>query len=62
MSDVILLMIAIAFVLVAFLAVVTTLSAPPRIRRIATGVIYGCCIAALVSVAMAAWFFFRLPA
>ena len=55
MSDVVLLMISIAFVLVALLAVVSTLSAPLTARLIANGVIYGCCIAALVSVVMAAW-------
>jgi hypothetical protein len=55
MSDVVLLMISIAFVLVALLAVVSTLSAPLTASLIANGVIYGCCIAALVSVVMAAW-------
>ena len=50
MSGVIFLMMAIAFVLTAFLSVVATLSAPPTVRRMANGVVYGCCVAALVSV------------
>ena len=41
MNSVIFLMIAIAFVLAAFLSVVATLSAPPRISRMANVVIYG---------------------
>ena len=48
-DGVIFLMIAIAFVLVAFLSVVATLSAPPTVRRMANVVIYGSCVAALVS-------------
>ena len=62
MSGVIFLMIAIAFVLAGFLSVVATLSAPPRVRRMANGVIYGCCVAALVSAMLAAWFVFWPPA
>jgi hypothetical protein len=62
MSGVIFLMIAIAFVLAAFLSVVATLSAPPTIRRMANGVIYGCCGAAVVSTVLAAWFVFWPPA
>jgi|HubBroStandDraft_6_1064221.scaffolds.fasta_scaffold123530_5 hypothetical protein len=58
MNSVIFLMIAIAFVLAAFLSVVATLSAPPRVSRMANVVIYGCCVGALVSVMLAAWFFF----
>ena len=58
MSGVIFLMIAIAFVLAAFLSVVATLSAPPIVRRMANGVIYGCCGAAVVSTVLAAWFVF----
>jgi hypothetical protein len=60
--SVIFLMIAIPFVLVAFLSVVATLSAPPTVRRIANGVIYGCCVAAVVSIVLAAWFGFWPPA
>jgi hypothetical protein len=56
MSDVVLLMISIAFVLVALLAAVTTLSAPLAARLIADGVIKGSCTAALVSVLLATLF------
>jgi hypothetical protein len=59
---VIFLMISIAFVLVAFLSVVATLSAPPNVRRMANGVIYGCCVAALISAILATWFVFWPPA
>jgi hypothetical protein len=55
MSDVVLLMIAIAFVVVALLAAITTLSASLRTRLIADGVIYGCSVATFVSVVVAAW-------
>ena len=58
MNGVILLMIAIAFVLAAFLSVVATLSAPPTVSRMTNVVIYGCCVAALVSIVLAAWFVF----
>jgi hypothetical protein len=61
MSDVILLMIAIVFVLVAFLLTVATASASPTVRRIANWVIYGSCVAALVSVMLAAWFLVHPP-
>jgi hypothetical protein len=43
MTDVVLLMISIAFMLVALLAAVTTLSAPLAARLIADGVIKGSC-------------------
>jgi hypothetical protein len=49
MSGVIFLMIAIAFLLAAFLFVVATLSAPPRVRRLTSRVSYGSCVAALIS-------------
>jgi hypothetical protein len=62
MSDVIFLMMAIVFVLVALLSVVATLNASPTVRRIVNRVIYGCCVAALVSVVMAAWFLYLAPA
>jgi hypothetical protein len=62
MSDVVLLMIAIAFVVVALLAAIATLSASLRARLIADGVIYGCSVAALVSVVVAAWSGFWAPA
>ena len=59
MSDVIFLMIAISFLVVAFLTAVATTSASPRVRRIVNGVSYGSCVAALVSVVLAVWFLFR---
>ena len=59
MSDVIFLMIAISFLVVAFLAAVATTSASPRVRRIVNRVSYGSCVAALVSVVLAVWFLFR---
>jgi hypothetical protein len=62
MSGLIFLMIASAFVLAAFLCVVATLSAPPTVRRMANGLIYGCCVAALVSAMVAGWFVFSPPA
>jgi hypothetical protein len=62
MNGMILLMLAIAFVLVAFLTVVATLSAPPTVSRIANVLIYGCCVGALVSGILAAWFVFWPPA
>jgi hypothetical protein len=62
MNGLIFLMIAIAFVLVAFLSVVATLSAPPTVRRMTNVVIYGSCVAALVSAMLAAWFVFWPPA
>jgi hypothetical protein len=62
MSGVAFEMIAISFLMVALLAAVATLNAPPRVRRIANGVIYGCCVAALVSVVLATWFLFWPPA
>ena len=61
MSDVFFLMIAIVFVLGAFLLTVATTSASPAVRRIANRVIYGSCVAALVSVMLAAWFLFHSP-
>ena len=62
MSDVIFLMMAIVLVLVALLSVVATLNASPTVTRIVNRVIYGSCVAALVSVVLAAWFLFRPPA
>ena len=62
MNDVVLLMmVSVAFVLEALLAAVTTLSAPLTAKPIANGVIYGCCVAALVSILMAAWSGFWQP-
>jgi len=61
MDDVIFLMAAIAFVLIALLSTIATLNTGPTVRRIANGVIYGSCVAALVAVVLAAWFLYRPP-
>jgi hypothetical protein len=58
MSDVAFLMIAISFLMVAFLGAVATINAPPKVRRIANWVIYGSCVAALASVVLAVWFLY----
>ena len=62
MSGVAFLMIAISFLMVAFLTAVATLNASPKVCRIANRVIYGSCVAVLVSIALAVWFLFRPPA
>jgi hypothetical protein len=62
MSDLAFLMIAISFLMVAFLTAVATTNASPRVRRIANRVSYGSCVAALVSIVLAVWFLFRPPA
>jgi Na+/H+-dicarboxylate symporter len=62
MSDVAFLMIAISLLMVAFLTAVASANASPKVRRMANKVIYGSCVAALVSVALAVWFLFRPPA
>ena len=59
MSGVAFLMIAISFLMVAFLTAVAT-NASPKVSR--TGVVYGSCVAALISEALAVWFLFRPPA
>jgi hypothetical protein len=59
MSDVAFLIIAISFLLVAFLTAVATLNASPRLMRIGHRVILGSCVAALVSVVLAVWFLLR---
>ncbi|MEA2909725.1 MAG: hypothetical protein QOJ15_1806 [Bradyrhizobium sp.] len=56
MTDVIFLLVAIAFVIVA-LGAIATLNRSPTVRWIANRVIYGSCIAALISAALAVWFF-----
>jgi hypothetical protein len=61
MIDVIFLMIAIIFVLVAFATAFVTMGASPTVRRITNWVIYGCCIAALASVVLAVWFLLWPP-
>jgi hypothetical protein len=62
MSGLIFIMMASAFVLAAFLSVVATLSASPKVSRTTNVVIYGCCVAALVSAMLAAWFVLWPPA
>ena len=62
MSGVAFLMIAISLLMVAFLTAVATLNASPKVSRIANRVIYGSCVAVLVSIALAIWFLFRPPA
>jgi hypothetical protein len=62
MSGVAFLMIAISLLMVAFLTAVATLNASPKVSRIANRVIYGSCVAILVSIALAVWFLFRPPA
>jgi hypothetical protein len=55
-------MIAISFLMAAFLTAVATTNASPRVRRIANRVSYGSCVATLVSIVLAVWFLFRPPA
>jgi hypothetical protein len=62
MSGVAFLMIAISLLMVALLTAVATLNASPKVSRIANRVIYGSCVAVLVSIALAVWFLFRPPA
>jgi hypothetical protein len=62
MSDMAFLMIAISFLMVAFLTAAATLNASPKVSRIFDKVIYGSCVAALISEALAVWFLFRPPA
>ena len=62
MSDVAFLMIAISFLMVAFLSAVAMTSYSPRVRRITNRVSYGSCVAALASAALAVWFLVRPPA
>ena len=59
MTDVIFLMIAIVFVLVAFATAFATMGASTKVRRITNRVIYGSCVAALASVVLAVWFLLR---
>jgi hypothetical protein len=62
MSDVTFLMIAISFLMLAFLSAVAMTSTSPTVRRIANRVSFGSCVAALVSVVLAVWFLVRTPA
>jgi hypothetical protein len=61
MNDVIFLMNAISFLMVGFLTAVATSNASPTVRRITNSVVYGSCVAALVSIVLAVWFLFRSP-
>ena len=61
MNDVIFLMIAISFLMVGFLTAVATSNASSTVRRITNSVVYGSCVAALVSIVLAVWFLFRSP-
>jgi hypothetical protein len=61
MNDVIFLMIAISFLMVGFLTAVATSNASTKVRRITNSVVYGSCVAALVSIVLAVWFLFRSP-
>jgi hypothetical protein len=61
MIDVIFLMLTIAFVIVATLAAVATTRTSPSVRGIADKVVNGSVVAALVSVALTAWFFVWPP-
>jgi|HubBroStandDraft_6_1064221.scaffolds.fasta_scaffold569118_3 hypothetical protein len=61
MIDVIFLMLTIAFVIVATLAAVATTSGSRTVSGIANKVVNGSFAAALVSVALIAWFFFWPP-
>ena len=56
------LLIAIVFVLAALVSAVATLTPWPTVRWIAHKVVYGSCIAAFISVALAAWIFHRAKA
>ena len=61
MIDVVFLMLNIAFVIVATLAAVATTRTSPPVRGIADKVVNGSLTAALVSVALTAWFFVWPP-
>jgi hypothetical protein len=62
MVDMICLELALAFVIVATLAAVATTSASRTVKGIASKTVNGSLTAALVSVALTAWFFFWAPA
>jgi Tfp pilus assembly protein PilE len=61
MVDMIFLELALALVIVATLAAVATTSTSRTVRGIASKTVNGSVSAALVSVAMTAWFFFWPP-
>ena len=62
MIDMIFLEVALAFVIVATLAAVATTSGSQTVRGVASKTVNGSLTAALVSVALTAWFFFWPPA
>ena len=61
MIDMIFLEVALAFVIVATLAAVATSSGSQTVRGVASKTVNGSLTAALVSVALTAWFFFWPP-
>jgi hypothetical protein len=61
MIDMIFLEVALAFVIVATLAAVATTSGSQTVRGVASKTVNGSLSAALVSVALTAWFFFWPP-
>ena len=61
MVDMIFLEVALAFVIVATLAAVATTSGSQTVRGVASKTVNGSLAAALVSVALTAWFFFWSP-
>ena len=61
MIDLIFLMLAFAFVVVATLAALATTSASPTVRVIANKLVNGSAAAVLISVVLAAWFFVWPP-
>ena len=61
MVDMIFLEVALGFVIVATLAAVATTSGSQTVRGVASKTVNGSLTAALVSVALTAWFFFWPP-
>ena len=61
MIDMIFVEVALAFVIVATLAAVATTSGSQTVRGVASKTVNGSLTAALVSVALTAWFFFWPP-
>jgi dolichol kinase len=61
MIDMIFLEVALAFVIVATLAAVATTSGSQTVRGVANKTVNGSLTAALVSVALTAWFYFWPP-
>ena len=61
MIDMIFLEVALAFVIVATFAAVATTSGSQTVRGVASKTVNGSLTAALVSVALTAWFFFWPP-